>query len=159
MASRGADPRPRLPRRTLVQVVGVVAVVSVAEFVLLAFTPLGAQVYVSYPGVTYDTPPTVFCPELVSSVGPPLFLVERIGSLFRLSWTFGCEPSGNSTEGYFEIESVVSASWGFTVVSSTVPVFFGYGSFGYLNVTVRAPDLPFVSVLTLQMTGGPLPPP
>ena len=135
----------------------VAAVIAAVEVALFALVPAFGAVVVENAAFEYSTPPTDVCPYTATRGGPPsLFTVAR-GDVFRLSWAIVCEgfgkPPANATS--FEIRSVHSSSFGFSVVSSDVPVLFNYSRVGYLNVSVRAPVWPDIAVLTLSVDGGP----
>ena len=139
---------------------GAVAVAAV-ELIFVVSIATGGGILVEDPVFQYSTPPTYLCPYLVSTVTPPSSLTVSVGATFILSWTVGCQsvPGANTSSSTFVISSVVSATAGFSVVRSTVPVTFGYGTLAYLNVTVRAPWYPVETYLTLVVQGGPVAPP
>jgi hypothetical protein len=135
-----------------------VAALEIAALVLLSG---GGMVVVRDAYFQYTDPPTDFCPYAEVTGGPPLDFEVRADSLFNLSWGFGCQPygPGNTTGATFAITSVVSSTLGFKVVSSNVPVAFGYDRIGTFNVTVRAPNWPSYERLELTVQGGPSPAP
>jgi hypothetical protein len=150
--------RPGSRRRIWVGLaVGAAFAVAAIEIVALVFASGAGTVIVSDAYFQYTTPPTVFCPYTETTGGPPLTFDVRAGSVFNMSWGFGCEPygPGNTSGATFAITSVVSSTFGFKVVDSNVPVVFGYGRIGTFNVSVRAPDWATDESLELTVQGGP----
>ncbi|MFZ0829756.1 MAG: hypothetical protein WCB18_09780 [Thermoplasmata archaeon] len=153
-------PRGRPDRQVWVGLAVAAAVaIGVVEIVLVVLISGVGMVVISNASVEWSTPPTDFCPYGYTTGGPPSVLEVRFGSVFNLSWGIGCEPygPGNTTGGTYVISSVISSTWGYQVVSSNVPVVFGYDRVGYFNVSVRAPDWPADGSLVLTVEGGPLP--
>jgi hypothetical protein len=152
-----------MPHRRLWVGLAVASAVAVAvmELVALFLTPGLNTVVIYNASFEETTPPTTFCPFWFTIGGPPPVFTVPSGSLFNLSWQIGCEPygPGNTTGATFVVRSVVSSTWGFSVSSSDLPVVFGYDVTSYFNVSVRAPDWPWVGSLTLTITGGPSPVP
>jgi len=133
--------------------VGLAVAVSVLETGWLAQAT--GVVIVNGAAFQWSTPPTSFCSDAFTTNGSSVFHV-RAGSVFSLSWGIGCGGAGggNSTRLTYVIHSVVSSTFGFVVVSSDVPVDFGYQNLGYLNVSVRAPYWPSDATVWLTVTGG-----
>jgi hypothetical protein len=158
-----AAPGPRASKAPQLKVglaVGAACAIAGLEILaLVLFSPAGV-VFVNNPIFEYDTPPTYFCPYTETSGNqPPPYLEVRAGSVFNLSWDIGCEPygPGNTTGAEYVITSVTSSTYGFRVVSSNLPVVFGYNLTGQFNVSVRAPAVSTYSYLILAIQGGPLP--
>ena len=157
MSARGKVP-PGSDRRIWAGLaVGAAVAVAVVEIIALALASGAGPVIVNDASFQYTTPPTDFCPFTETTGGPPLMLEVRAGSVFNMSWGFGCEPygPGNTSGATFAITSVVSSTAGFKVVSSNVPVVFGYGRIGTFNVSVRAPSWVWAGSLQLTVEGGP----
>jgi hypothetical protein len=138
--------------------VGVAFAISAIEIVALISLAAAGVVVVNDAAFEAYTPPTVFCPFWETTGGPPISFEVRAGSVFNMSWGIGCEPygPGNTTGASFEITSVTSSTWGFTVVGSNLPVEFGYDENGVFNVSVRAPSWAMQSTLVLVVQGGPV---
>jgi hypothetical protein len=155
------SPAPRARRNGGLWVrfaVGVAFAVSAIEIVALISLAATGVVVVNDAAFEDYTPPTVFCPFLETTGGPPISFEVRAGAVFNMSWGIGCEPygPGNTTGAAFEITSVTSSTWGFTVVGSNLPVKFGYDENGLFTVTVRAPSWATESTLVLVVQGGPV---
>lgn len=158
MSARGRGP-PGSDRRIWEGLaVGAAIAVALVEIIALALTSDAGPVIVEDASFQYTTPPTDFCPFTETTGGPPSMFEVGSGSVFNMSWGVGCEPygPGNTTGATFAITSVVSSTVGFKVVSSNVPVVFGYGRIGTFTVNVRAPQGVWVGTLQLTVQGGPI---
>jgi len=155
-ASARGGQRPSVPRWAWPGV-AVAAVVALVEILALVTFAPGATVAVEDATLTYNTPPTDFCPYTATAHEPPALFFVRSGALFSVSWLFGCEPygPGNTSGAQFAIRTVVSTDSVFRVVGANLPVVFGYGNYSLVEVEVRAPSYLYAGALTLQIGGGP----
>jgi hypothetical protein len=137
--------------------IAVAVLVVASEIALAALVPGAGTVVVEKVTLGYETPPTAFCPFVVTTGGPSGPFSLTPGSEARLRWGITCSGFGkgpaNATE--YRITSVRTTSFGFSVLSSDVPVAFNYTTWAYLNVSLRAPLWPDVTVVTLTLGGGP----
>lgn len=132
-------------------------VVAALEILWLFLASAAGMVVVNGAYFVWTNPPTVFCPNPFTTGGAQPNIVVTAGGTFNLSWGIGCQPygPGNTTGATFSINSVTSSTLGFTVVSSNVPVVFGYNLTSDFTVIVRAPSWSSYGSLELEVVGGP----
>lgn len=132
--------------------------IAIAAIAVVYFSAVGWAVVVQDPLFQYATPPTTFCPYTETTGygdGSPRTVSVPLGGTFNVSWQIGCEPYGADNSTRWAVQSITSVTDGFQVVSTNLPVVFGVGQWGFLNVTLRAPEIPGYYHPVVTIAGGP----
>lgn len=145
-----------LPRWPWMLTAVVVAVMIIVGVVLLSVsTGPPPTLTVTALGFEWDSPPTTLCPT-VSFVSPNVPFAVNESSTFNVSWELECEANSSAPlDAFYQITNVSSIlGIPFSVVSSNVPVSVEYGSYSWLNVTLRAPTEMWSGQLYLFITAN-----